>query len=300
MLAKMPRPSRTARTIVAKLSSARIIFAASFVTSVPVMPMATPMSALLRAGASFTPSPVIATMFPSACRPSTICSLCSGATRAYTERDRTISRAPASPAASSSIPVTAPSRGGMMPSSAAMRAAVRGWSPVIITTRMPAACASAMAVRASGRGGSMNPDDAGENEVALDLLARLAVRRPGQRTVGHAERAEGVAGEPVDRGQHLTAPLVDERPRPLAHPLVGAAGEQDVGSALDHDRDAVGAGGVDLHGAHQLALRRERHLGHPAEPAAPLVVQPGLAPGDQERGLGRVALDGPLAVPFVQ
>ena len=38
--------------------------AASFVTSVPVIPMAMPMSAFFSAGASFTPSPVIATMFP--------------------------------------------------------------------------------------------------------------------------------------------------------------------------------------------------------------------------------------------
>ena len=82
MLAKMARPSRTAATIVAKLSSARIILAASLVTSVPVMPIATPMSADLSAGASFTPSPVMATMFPSACRASTMRSLCSGATRA--------------------------------------------------------------------------------------------------------------------------------------------------------------------------------------------------------------------------
>ena len=82
MLAKIARPSRTAATIVAKLSSARIMSAASFVTSVPVTPIATPMSADFSAGASFTPSPVMATMLPSACRASTIRSLCSGATRA--------------------------------------------------------------------------------------------------------------------------------------------------------------------------------------------------------------------------
>ena len=84
MLAKIERPSRTAGTIVAKLSSARIMLAASFVTSVPVMPMATPMSADLSAGASFTPSPVMATMLPSAWSASTMRSLCSGATRAKT------------------------------------------------------------------------------------------------------------------------------------------------------------------------------------------------------------------------
>ena len=50
--------------MVAKLSSVRIITAASFETSVPVMPIATPMSAFLSAGASFTPSPVMATMWP--------------------------------------------------------------------------------------------------------------------------------------------------------------------------------------------------------------------------------------------
>ena len=45
MLAKIPRPSRTALTIVVKLSSARIMSAASLATSVPPTPIATPMSA---------------------------------------------------------------------------------------------------------------------------------------------------------------------------------------------------------------------------------------------------------------
>lgn len=51
-----------AATMVAKLSSTRIISDASLLTSVPVRPMATPMSANLSAGASLTPSPVMATM----------------------------------------------------------------------------------------------------------------------------------------------------------------------------------------------------------------------------------------------
>ena len=61
ILLKTPRPSSTAATIEAKLSSVSVIAAASFVTSVPVIPMATPMSAFFSAGASLTPSPVIAT-----------------------------------------------------------------------------------------------------------------------------------------------------------------------------------------------------------------------------------------------
>jgi hypothetical protein len=58
--------------------------AASFVTSVPVIPIATPMSARLRAGASLTPSPVIATTLPLRFNMSTSRTLSSGATRATT------------------------------------------------------------------------------------------------------------------------------------------------------------------------------------------------------------------------
>ncbi len=82
MLSKIRRPSRTAFTIVAKSSSRRIMSDASLETSVPVMPMATPMSARFSAGASFTPSPVIATKWPLSWSASTIWSFCAGATRA--------------------------------------------------------------------------------------------------------------------------------------------------------------------------------------------------------------------------
>ena len=44
-----------------------------------------------------------------------------------------------------------------MPNSRAMAAAVAAWSPVIITVRMPAAFAFAIARAASGRGGSIMP-----------------------------------------------------------------------------------------------------------------------------------------------
>ena len=72
----------TAFTIVAKLSSVKIIEAASFETSVPVIPIAIPISALFNAGASFTPSPVIATICPKSCHALTIRILWAGATRA--------------------------------------------------------------------------------------------------------------------------------------------------------------------------------------------------------------------------
>ena len=82
MLSKIARPSSTAATMDAKLSSASTMSAAALDTSVPVIPMAMPMSAFLSAGASLTPSPVMATICPPRRRASTIHSLCSGLTRA--------------------------------------------------------------------------------------------------------------------------------------------------------------------------------------------------------------------------
>ena len=46
----MPRPSLTASTMVAKLSSVSVMSAAPFATSVPVMPIAQPMSAAFSGG----------------------------------------------------------------------------------------------------------------------------------------------------------------------------------------------------------------------------------------------------------
>src|SRR5918997_1771009 len=84
MFEKMPRPSSTAATMEAKLSSVSVIAAASLETSVPVMPIAMPMSAFLSAGASFTPSPVMATTSPRFWSAVTTRSLCAGETRAHT------------------------------------------------------------------------------------------------------------------------------------------------------------------------------------------------------------------------
>jgi hypothetical protein len=51
-------PHLHAVTIEAKLSSNKIIPAASFATSVPLIPIANPISAFFKAGASLVPSPV--------------------------------------------------------------------------------------------------------------------------------------------------------------------------------------------------------------------------------------------------
>ena len=77
----MALPSSTAATMEAKLSSASTISEADLATAVPD-PMAMPISAFLRAGASLTPSPVMAEISFMDCRYSTIRDLWMGSTRA--------------------------------------------------------------------------------------------------------------------------------------------------------------------------------------------------------------------------
>jgi hypothetical protein len=84
MFSKIVRPCSMAITIVGKASSFRTMSAASRATSVPRLPMAMPTSAFFSAGASFTPSPVIATTAPASCQRRIRSSFCSGETRAKT------------------------------------------------------------------------------------------------------------------------------------------------------------------------------------------------------------------------
>lgn len=58
--------------------------AAYFATSVPAIPIANPISAFFKAGASFVPSPVTATTLPLSIKPVTNAYLSSGR-----ERDKT-------------------------------------------------------------------------------------------------------------------------------------------------------------------------------------------------------------------
>ena len=99
----------------------------------------------------------MAVTMPSACHASTMRTLFSGCTRAYTEYFRTSCANSASGIASSSAPVMAICPGSRMPSSLAIAVAVSLWSPVIITGRMPALRHRAMASFTSGRIGSIIP-----------------------------------------------------------------------------------------------------------------------------------------------
>jgi hypothetical protein len=79
-------PHFIAVTIELKLSSNKIIPDAYLATYVPAIPIANPISAFLRAGASLVPSPVIATTFPSCFNPVAIKYLSSGDDLAKTLR----------------------------------------------------------------------------------------------------------------------------------------------------------------------------------------------------------------------
>gem|GEM_PF-2479419 len=85
ILSKIHLHSFTAFTIVAKLSSVKIISDASLETSVQVIHIATHISESFSAGASFTQSQVIATICHCFCRIFTILCLCSGFTLAKIE-----------------------------------------------------------------------------------------------------------------------------------------------------------------------------------------------------------------------
>jgi hypothetical protein len=130
MLEKTVRPSSTPATMLAKLSSRRTIWAASRATSVPERPMAMPTSAARSAGASLTPSPVIATSSPMRFSALTILSFCSGVVRAKTLTPaRSRSTMSLSRMDSSASPVSTASSGasgGTMPARSAMARAVSG------------------------------------------------------------------------------------------------------------------------------------------------------------------------------
>ncbi|MBT9169296.1 MAG: hypothetical protein DDT19_02654 [Syntrophomonadaceae bacterium] len=156
MLANIVLPSSTARIIETKLSSVKIISDASLLTSVPVIPIAMPIAAFFKAGASFTPSPVIATTLAFLVKASITRSLWFGETLAYTSTFSTILSNSPSVKAPNSVPVKI-SPDFRIPNSLAIASAVSLWSPVIIIGFMPAPLQTSIASLASFLGGSIIP-----------------------------------------------------------------------------------------------------------------------------------------------
>ncbi|OMH79105.1 hypothetical protein AX774_g7492 [Zancudomyces culisetae] len=137
------RPSDTAIAIVAKLSSANTMSLAIFATSVP-LPIAIPIFDFLSAGASFTPSPVIATICPNSCNNSTNNCLCAGSVRLNSRAVCTTLSCSLLLSFSNCRPVydillISSSLLSNTPIARHMLSAVLGLSPVITITRIPAA-----------------------------------------------------------------------------------------------------------------------------------------------------------------
>ncbi len=115
-----------------------------------------PISAFFNAGASFTPSPVIATTFAFFIKASMICSLWPGETLAYTSTWSTILSNSSWGKASNSRPLKV-SPDFRIPNSRAMATAVSLWSPVIITGFIPAPSQISIASFTPFLGGSIIP-----------------------------------------------------------------------------------------------------------------------------------------------
>ena len=188
-----------------------------------------------------------------------------------------------------------------MPSSAAITAAVRGWSPVIISGRMPARLARATASFASGRGGSIMPispantrscSTRSSGRATCSASASLVSQRAATPSVRSASAGERVVGL-----QDLGPAGRRQRPTAVADHLEAAARQEHVGRALrEHDAAALLLR-VAVDRAHQLALGRERHLADARQPLVERVgAQPGLARGHQQRAFGGVPVHDPAAV----
>ena len=116
--------------------------------------MAMPMSACWSAGPSFTPSPVMATTWPRACRDRAIRSLSSGETRATTVPSRSSKAPRTSSSSGSSLPSMTWAPATQRPVWSAIARAVAGWSPVTMATLIPAPRHASRAAWVAGRGGS--------------------------------------------------------------------------------------------------------------------------------------------------
>ena len=124
--------------------------------------MAMPMAAWRRAGASLTPSPVIAVTSPSLLSMRTRRCLSAGSARQKTRLpDRSSAVCWPSGSAKKALPVnvhaSSGSPGAKIPTSLATACAVSFESPVIMMTRMPAARHALIAPPTLGRGGSRIP-----------------------------------------------------------------------------------------------------------------------------------------------
>src|SRR6266542_1794355 len=201
MLRMVARESSIAVTTPASEPEIRVMSAASMATSVPV-PMASPMSAWARAGASLMPSPTMPTRRPSPCSRRISSALRSGSTSARTRR---------------------------MPTWRATAAAVRALSPVIITTLRPSRRNAATAAAESSLTVSATPiTPAARPSTATRIAVLPSPARPaatGSRLAGSMPASASSRAVPTRTSRPA---MVARTPLPVteSNPVAGAGDDR--------------------------------------------------------------------------
>mmetsp|Transcript_27263 Transcript_27263/g.81197 ORF Transcript_27263/g.81197 Transcript_27263/m.81197 type:complete len:656 (+) Transcript_27263:717-2684(+) len=249
------RPCSMPSMMEAKLSSFRMMSAASWATSVPRMPMAMPTSASLSAGASLTPSPVIAVMWPPSCwKARTMERLCIGETRAKTQvcftqflqkiwhfsvelavRASWVKLSSWGSCSSSCAPVitrkarasSSNSVAGMTPMRRAMASAVHGWSPVTMMVLAPASAIFHTASVAPGFGGSSRATRPRKVKPSMGKLT--------------SSGDEPSNLKPAARSRRLSARHSTRLPCRMRHPRLSSAAARSAGLASHMARTRSGA-----------------------------------------------------------
>ena len=257
--------------------------------------MATPMSARRSAGASLTPSPVMATTWSSARSASAIRSLASGELRAKisSRPSRSSRSSSASLMRSSSSPVTIVGSSRAMPTCRAIAAAVRPWSPVTTMIRIPAAWHAATASATSGRGGSSiatSPRKQRSRSACSRSSGTGALRvEPALRDAEHAQALVGVVASTRSTSARSAAP--SGRSAPSCPDDRRAARQQRLGRALgvhpqprrrarrrSTSASATGRSGTGACAAARASRRPRRPRAPPRPPASRSRLGPRAAP----------------------
>ena len=188
--------------------------AASLATSVPLMPIATPMSACFRAGASLTPSPVMATISPVALQRLDDAELVLGAMRAKTLcRRRAPSRCAGPSAPRAPAPVMTTAVGRVRPSCSAIS---RRRGRLVAGDHDGADAGRAAWRRPPCDLGSRRVDHADEPEQNVQIRGRV---RAAEYSSVLARRPRPAPGIPPARYAQIALrpiPRVTRRPRPAS------------------------------------------------------------------------------------
>ena len=214
MLPRTRRPSATTCGMAPKSESSRTTCATARDASLPE-PIATPMSASFSARASFTPSPIIATVCPRSSSARTIARFWFGDTRPITDESSTA--APSAATSSDRFRASTGRSAPRRPSRPAIAPTVLGSSPEITFTATPCSSKYLRVSATSGRSTSpstriaagWSPDGSRSPSSPSVARASITTRFPPSASLGH------LGSEPIRwrRGtQQDVGPTEDPRP----------------------------------------------------------------------------------------